>query len=43
MLGKHEKRKFHLTVKVSYRQAVLKGCHLLRLPCYLGNAQNKEE
>lgn len=38
-----KKKQFHLTVKVNYREAVLKGCRLLCLPCYLGNAQKKEE
>lgn len=43
MPGKHAKKQFHLIVEVRYREAVLKGCRLPRLPCYLGNAQNKEE
>lgn len=42
MPRKHEKKHFHLTVKVSCREAVLKGC-FLHLPCYLGNSQSKDE
>lgn len=43
MPGKHEKMQFRLSVKVSYKEAVLKGDNFLHLPCYMGNAQNKEE
>lgn len=38
MPGKHEKKQFHLSVKVSCKEAVLKGDNFLYLPCYLGNA-----
>lgn len=43
MPGKHEKMQFCVSVKVNYKEAVLKGDNFLHLPCHMGNAQNKEE
>lgn len=38
MPEKHVKKQFHLSVKVGYKEAVLKGVNFLHLSCYLGNA-----